>query len=104
MQNVIRGGPGERAGIAPGDVVVAVDGLRATAENLESLVVRVSAPSGVRIHLFRRDELIEVLAIPAPARSDTCDLMLLDAVPPPVLEARTRWLASVVRDSGDREA
>jgi predicted metalloprotease with PDZ domain len=104
VQNVIRGGPGERAGIAPGDVVVAVDGLRATAENLESLVARVSAPSGVRMHLFRRDELIEVLAIPAPARSDTCDLMLLDEVPPEVLEARTRWLASVVRDGGDREA
>ncbi|EGV19614.1 M61 family metallopeptidase [Thiocapsa marina] len=99
VQNVIRDGPGERAGIAPGDVVVAVDGLRATAENLESLVARAVAP--VRVHLFRRDELIEVLAVPAPARPDTCDLMLLDAVPPQVLEARTRWLASVAGDRRD---
>ncbi|UHD18162.1 M61 family metallopeptidase [Thiocapsa bogorovii] len=104
VQNVIRDGPGERAGIAPGDVVVAVDGLRATAENLESLVARAAAPSGVRLHLFRRDELIEVLAIPAPARFDTCDLMLLDGVSPQVLEARTRWLASVVRSDGDGDA
>lgn len=103
VQNVIRGGPGERAGIAPGDVVVAVDGLRATAENVESLIARAADPSGVRVHLFRRDELIEVLAVPVPARSDTCDLMLLDAVPPEVLEARTRWLASagVVLNSRD---
>ncbi|MFB1485618.1 MULTISPECIES: M61 family metallopeptidase [unclassified Thiocapsa] len=101
VQNVIRGGPGERAGIAPGDVLVAVDGLRATAENFDSLVVRAATPSGVRVHLFRRDELIEVLAVPTPARSDTCDLMLMDAVPPEVLEARTRWLASVVSNGRD---
>ncbi|WP_296804851.1 PDZ domain-containing protein [Thiocapsa sp.] len=104
VQNVIRGGPGEHAGIAPGDVVVAVDGLRATAENLESLVARAASPSGVRVHLFRRDELMEVRAFPGPARSDTCDLMLLDAVSPEVLEARTHWLASVVRDGRDRDA
>jgi predicted metalloprotease with PDZ domain len=103
VQNVIRDGPGERAGIAPGDIVVAVDGLRASSENLESLVARAAAPSGVRVHLFRRDELIEVLAVPAPARADTCDLMLLEAVPPRVLEARTRWLASVAGDLRDRD-
>jgi hypothetical protein len=49
----------------------------------------------VSIHLFRRDELIEVLAFPAPARSDTCDLMLLESVPETVLDARARWLAGV---------
>jgi predicted metalloprotease with PDZ domain len=95
VQNVIRGGPGERAGIAPGDVLVAVDGLRATPENLESLVVRAAGVSGVKVHLFRRDELIEVLAFPAQARADTCDLMLLESVPETVLDARARWLAGL---------
>ncbi len=95
VQNVIRGGAGERAGIAPGDVVVAVDGLRVNAENLEAMVARSAGTPGVSIHLFRRDELIQVLAFPAPARSDTCDLMLLESVPETVLDARARWLAGV---------
>jgi predicted metalloprotease with PDZ domain len=95
VQHVIRGGAGERAGIAPGDVVVAVDGLRVNAENLDAMVARSAGAPGVSIHLFRRDELIEVLAFPAPARSDTCDLMLLESVPETVLDARARWLAGV---------
>jgi predicted metalloprotease with PDZ domain len=101
VQNVIGGGAGERAGIAPGDVVIAVDGLRANAENLETLVARAAsdpsaAGSGVAIHLFRRDELIEVLAFPAPAQPDTCDLMLVVSSSDQVLQARSRWLASTV--------
>jgi predicted metalloprotease with PDZ domain len=96
VQNVIRGGAGERAGIAPGDVIVAIGALRANADNLEPLVARVSGESGVSVHLFRRDELLEVLAFPALATSDTCDLMLLESAPAEALEARTDWLASRV--------
>lgn len=95
VQNVIRGGAGERAGIAAGDVVVAVDGVRATSENFETLVARAPSDSGVAIHLFRRDELVELLAFPEAARLDTCDLMLLESVSDAVLQARSRWLASV---------
>jgi predicted metalloprotease with PDZ domain len=93
--------------LAPGDLVVAVDGLRATAENLERLIARCSASeatavpdaiaeraSAVRVHVFRRDELIELRAHPRPAAADTCELMLLDTVPEPVARARAAWLAS----------
>ena len=107
IQNVISGGAGEAAGLAPGDLVVAVDGLRATAENLERLIGRCSASgatvvpdvteegaSVVRVHVFRRDELMELSARPRPAAADTCELMLLDTVPEPVAQARAAWLAS----------
>lgn len=95
VQNVIRGGAGERAGLAPGDVIVAVDGLRASAENLESLIARAAASDGaaVSLHLFRRDELMRVEARPLPARADTCELMLLDTVAESVVAARAHWLA-----------
>ena len=76
IQNVLSGGAGERAGLAPGDVVAAVDGLRATAENLERLVARSAEGGPVRLHVFRRDELMELVAHPRPAVADTCVLML----------------------------
>ncbi len=96
VQNVISGGAGETAGIAPGDLIIAVDGLRATAENLERLVARTARRDGaVTIHLFRRDELLTLTAHPHPARDDTCELMLTHSAPESVVQARAAWLASV---------
>ena len=94
IQHVLSGGAGECAGLAPGDQVVAVDGLRATAENLDRLVAAAGRP--VRLHLFRRDELLELVASPRPATADTCELMLLDPAPEETVCARTAWLASLV--------
>ena len=84
IQNVIAGGAGECAGLAPGDLLLAVDGLRATADNLERLVARAAGqPEGVSLHLFRRDELMTLTASPRPATLDTCELMPLDPVSEP---------------------
>ena len=94
VQSVLSGGAGESAGLAPGDLVVAVDGLRATAENLERLVAAAIAP--VRLHCFRRDELLELVAEPQPALADTCELMLLEPAPEPAARARAAWLAGLV--------
>ncbi len=94
VQSVIRGGAGECAGIAPGDVILAVAGLRASAENLDTLIAQAAPDAAVLVHLFRRDELLEVLVRPAPARADTCDLMLLESAPEALRQARSRWLAS----------
>ncbi|WP_295391651.1 M61 family metallopeptidase [uncultured Thiodictyon sp.] len=93
IQTVLSGGAGESAGLAPGDQVLAVDGLRATAENLERLVAAAGEP--VRLHLFRRDELLELEASPHPAAADTCELMLLDPAPPDAAQGRAAWLASL---------
>ncbi|HYN77313.1 MAG TPA: peptidase M61, partial [Lamprocystis sp. (in: g-proteobacteria)] len=94
IQHVLSGGAGESAGLAPGDLVVAVDGLRATAENLERLVAAATGP--VRLHCFRRDELLELVIDPQPAIADTCELMVLDPAPEGAAQARTAWLASLV--------
>jgi predicted metalloprotease with PDZ domain len=94
VQSVLNGGAGEEAGIAPGDILLAVDGVRVTAETLDSLVATAHPDAGLPIHLFRRDELIELRAFPRPARVDTCDLMPLESVSESVLRAREHWLAS----------
>ncbi len=45
----IAGAPAERAGILPGDVVVAVDGESVTAENFHAMVGRMRGPVGTRV-------------------------------------------------------
>jgi predicted metalloprotease with PDZ domain len=99
IQHVLSGGAGERAGLAPGDTLMAIDGLRVTADNLDRLVSQAGAsgdaqPSApLRVHVFRRDELLELTARPLPAAADTCELRLGDQVTEDLVRARAAWLA-----------
>lgn len=99
IQYVLSGGAGERAGLAPGDTLIAIDGLRVTAENYDRLVAHggfsrgAGGPGALRLHVFRRDELLELSAQPLPAAADTCDLCLIDPVSEELARARTAWLA-----------
>jgi predicted metalloprotease with PDZ domain len=98
IQHVLSGGAGERAGLAPGDSVIAVDGLRANADNFERLVAQSGVASGapvgapLRLHVFRRDELLELAARPLPAAADTCELRLAAPVSELVARACSGWL------------
>lgn len=94
IQNVLNESAGERAGLAPSDQLLAVDGLRVTSANLEMLVARAGSPAV--LHVFRRDELLTLTAYPEPAPEDTCELMLIGDVPEAVRHARSHWLSSVV--------
>jgi predicted metalloprotease with PDZ domain len=47
----------QKAGLSAGDVLVAIDGLRVTGSNLDTLLARYSPGAKVEIHAFRRDEL-----------------------------------------------
>ncbi|MCU0896696.1 MAG: PDZ domain-containing protein [Burkholderiales bacterium] len=71
VTHVISAGAGERAGIAAGDVIVAVDGLRAAGATLEPRLARRRPGERVRLHLFRRDELHEIEAELAAPVADT---------------------------------
>jgi predicted metalloprotease with PDZ domain len=52
------GEAGHRAGLSAGDVVVACDGLRVNEHGLKALLARRRAGDTVRLHVFRRDELL----------------------------------------------
>jgi predicted metalloprotease with PDZ domain len=86
------GSAAQEAGLAPGDTLVAVDGIRVTRENLETLVGGVAAGSEVTVHAFRRDELMRFRARPRPAPADTCELRLLPDAPPEAARRRATWL------------
>jgi predicted metalloprotease with PDZ domain len=59
LASVYEGGAGHRAGLSAGDVLVALDGLRVTASNLENLLKRYRVGDKVSVQAFRRDELMQ---------------------------------------------
>ncbi len=58
LTHVLDGGGAQAAGLSAGDVVIAVDGLRVTQTSLETHLARKRRSARVRVHAFRRDELI----------------------------------------------
>ena len=58
LASVHEGGAAHVAGLSAGDVLVAIDGLRVTASNLDTLLSRYRAGDQVELHAFRRDELM----------------------------------------------
>ncbi len=90
---VLDGRPAQRAGLSAGDLIVAVDGLRATAGNLDALITRAAGTGPVGVHAFRRDELLETQVLPQPAPADTCALRLDDGASDAARARRSAWLA-----------
>ncbi|MGF6758369.1 M61 family metallopeptidase [Paraburkholderia sp. GAS42] len=51
------GSAAQKAGLSAGDVLIAIDGLRVTGSNLDTLLSRYVPGAKVEVHAFRRDEL-----------------------------------------------
>jgi predicted metalloprotease with PDZ domain len=75
--------------MSAGDVIVAIDGLRATHANLDKLLQFRTPGEAVEIHAFRRDELRVFRVLLAPAPADTCWLAFRGGKPSP---AALAWL------------
>ena len=87
--------PAQRAGIAAGDVIIAIDGLRVDGATASERLRVLPIGQSVRVHVFRRDELMAFDLTPAPAPADVCELRLDEAAPAEVLARRQAWLASL---------
>lgn len=59
LATVFDGGAAQQAGLAAGDTLVAIDGLRATPDALEAYLSRRQPGDMVTVHAFRHDELME---------------------------------------------
>ena len=93
LLNVYAGGPAERAGLAPNDALVAIDGIRASTDAVNRILSRRGAGERIAVHAFRRDELIAVDLTLAAAPLDTCYLALRDGVSGEALALRDGWLS-----------
>jgi len=68
---VHEGSAAHLAGLSAGDALVAIDSLRVCAETLDGMLDRKSAGDTLQVHFFRRDELMCVDLVLAPAEAST---------------------------------
>lgn len=96
---VYEGGPAMQAGLSAGDKLVAIDGLRVPASGPDGLLARYRLNDTVRIHAFRRDELME---FSVRLKADSAPQVSLRAMGKPVAVVRQRlaWL----QQNGQRKA
>jgi len=92
LTHVLDGGSAQRAGLAAGDVLVALDGLRVSQRTLDKQLQRLGPDQRVRAHAFRRDELIECELRMQAAAADTCYLSVSTDVA--ARRRRERWLGT----------
>jgi predicted metalloprotease with PDZ domain len=95
LSQVIAGGPAQAAGLAPADLLIAIDEQAISAENVGDLLTR-AADATAQVYYFRRGLLRQSRIQVRPAAADTCDLWLMDddQMSPIVAQARNAWLAS----------
>ena len=93
LASVHEGGPAHHAGLSAGDVLVAINGLRVTASNLDGLLQRYRTGDEVEVHAFRRDELMSFSLTLA---TDAAPQFTLEPRDKPMAGARLRkaWLKS----------
>ncbi len=92
--NVFDDGAAQEAGLAAGDVVVAVDGLRANQENIEKLLAWHKSKASIKVHAFRRDELMTFTVPIRQAPIDTCYLVMDEHAGTTPMLLRDGWLAA----------
>ena len=99
LAHVYSGGPAERAGLAGGDVLVAIGGLRASPDGLRRLLQRRRAGEMLTVHAFRRDELFATTLTLEEAPKDTCWLALTGLLDADVRARRDAWLGITRADA-----
>jgi predicted metalloprotease with PDZ domain len=86
------GGPAERAGIAPGDVAIALDGLAFTLDNSDARLRGHDAGATLELVVFRGDELVTTQVTLTDAPADTCYLSFATDADESTIARRKAWL------------
>ncbi|MCK9194866.1 MAG: PDZ domain-containing protein [Nevskia sp.] len=93
VANVLSDSPASRAGLAAGDVLIALDGLKLTAGNWSNRVDGLSLTRAVTLSYFRGDELLSASLMPVAAPDNTWTLTLAE-VSGEILSRRQAWLGA----------
>lgn len=94
LSQAIEGGAAQRAGLAPGDRIVAIDGIHVPARDFSRRVARLPVGEVLPVHVLRDDRLQQrELVLDEPAR-DRCRLKPRDDRDPETARRRAQWLGS----------
>lgn len=92
LSQVFEGGAAQKAGLAAGDIIMAIDGLRVSPDNIDSHLNRYRPGDTLPVHAFRRDELhVFPLTLEA-AKPDAWSLTVNDNAAG--ARNRKRWLGT----------
>lgn len=94
LQQVFDDGAAQRAGLAPGDRVVAVDGVHLPASAFGQRIASLPAGAPVPVHALRDDRLLAFTLAPDQPARDRCRLALAHGVDDTVRQRRDAWLGS----------
>ena len=86
-------GPAQRAGLSPGDQLVALDGLKLSASNWNRRVDALAPGVAVTVVFFRGDELLSAALVPQAPPLDTWTFTLAEATGDAALRRRA-WLGA----------
>lgn len=92
VAQVRRGGAAERAGVAPGDELLAIDGLRAEPGTAWQRLHDRPAFEAAALHVFRRDELLALNLVPTEAVEETVFVRIDEHAPAERVALRKAWL------------
>lgn len=95
LGTVFDGGAAHAAGLAAGDVIMAIEGLRVTRGNVETVVGSYPPGATISVQAFRRDELRAFNVTLKAAPEDTCYLTIRDRVEQATRARRSSWLEGV---------
>ncbi len=92
VASVANGSPAELAGLAPGDEIVALDGLKLTKANCDKRLKRYRVNDRLDLTVFRNEELLTTRIKLAEAPCNTCYLVQAGDVDSAIAERRDAWL------------
>lgn len=85
-------GPAHRAGLSAGDTLIALDGLRLKPSQLDERLCRHQAGDALKVHAFRRDELVETKLVLAAPEAVKAKLGLNARASKATIARRRAWL------------
>lgn len=92
FNRVVAGSPAERAGLAPGDEAVAINGLKLSKSNLDMRLREYHAGDQITLRIFRRDALMSLNVMLEEAPEDTCYLVIDADASDATKKSRRSWL------------